>query len=205
MEIPTLSLTSISTIVLNPLILVAVLLSGCGNTDTEVKDWIPPIVQPVLPPVLIEGKAELPAELSEKELPEKALPTLIIGGVTAAAELNPDPSGRPSPLVLRLYELKTAAAFGKADFFALYESPEQTLGGDLLASQEFILKPGQNLSLNRILNPETRHIGLLAAYRDLDRAVWRTLIEVPPRKTTTVFVNLGQRAITAQALPAAGG
>ena len=46
----------------------------------------------------------------------------LAGSIQASADLNPSVSQRPSPLLLRVYELKTAAGFNQADFMALYLS-----------------------------------------------------------------------------------
>lgn len=47
--------------------------------------------------------------------------------------LNPDLNGRPSPIVLRLLELKHPVAFENGDFFALYQRPKEVRArpGDL--------------------------------------------------------------------------
>jgi type VI secretion system protein VasD len=151
------------------LLLILVAVSGCSK---------PPKVEPPPPP---------------------PPPTRITVSVQAAADLNPDPTGRPSPVMLRLYELKTPDAFNSADFFQLYEKDSAALGGDLVARQEMLIKPGQTLQLERTLAAETQQLGLLAAYRDLDHAVWRTTLTIPPHQTTPVKVTLGQVTITAQA------
>ena len=42
-------------------------------------------------------------------------------------QVNPDPNGRPSPLVVRIYELSSRSVFDSQDFFALYDNPDQVL------------------------------------------------------------------------------
>uniref|UniRef100_UPI0026327037 type VI secretion system lipoprotein TssJ n=1 Tax=Pseudomonas sp. TaxID=306 RepID=UPI0026327037 len=51
--------------------------------------------------------------------------------LNGSAELNPDLNGRPSPIVLRLIELKHPVAFESADFFSLYQRPKEALAPDL--------------------------------------------------------------------------
>ena len=70
-------------------------------------------------------------------------PGSVSGSISAAADLNPSVSQRPSPLQLRIYELRTAAAFNQADFVALYQSDTATLGADLVAREELMLQPGK--------------------------------------------------------------
>ena len=67
--------------------------------------------------------------------------------LTASDQLNPDLNGRPSPIVVRLLELKHPVAFENADFFSLYEHAKQSLTPDLVASEELELRPGETLDL----------------------------------------------------------
>lgn len=97
----------------------------------------------------------------------------------ASAKLNPDPKGRPSPLVLRLYELKSEQNFNRAEFFALYDQDDTTLGQDLIAREEFKLAPGEHRPYERKLNEQTRFIGIIAAYRSITKAQWRVVIPAP--------------------------
>lgn len=54
--------------------------------------------------------------------------------LTASDQVNPDLNGRPSPIVVRLIELKHPVAFENADFFSLYERAKESLSPDLVAS-----------------------------------------------------------------------
>ncbi len=125
-------------------------------------------------------------------------PTRVALDIAASADLNPDPDGRPSPVVFRLYELKTPSTFVNADFFALYDQPDMALGAELQGREEMLIKPGESRNVEFSLAEETRHIGLLAAFRNLDRAVWRALLAVPPHETTPITVDLGSEAISAR-------
>ncbi|AIR88604.1 type VI secretion system lipoprotein TssJ [Pseudomonas cremoricolorata] len=100
---------------------------------------------------------------------------------SAAAGLNPGASGEPAPVRVRIFELKNAAAFARADYFALAERAQQTLGSDLIDQDEVLLRPGQQLPVHRALDPSTRQIGLVVGYREIDRAQWRAVLAVPPR------------------------
>jgi len=127
--------------------------------------------------------------------PRPPPPTHIIAEIKATADLNLDPSGRPSPVVIRLYELKTPSAFGSADFFSLYEKDSAVLGADLLGQEEIIVKPGDEQLIERTLNEKTQYVGFLAAYRDLDHAVWRSIVSVIPHLITPIKVDLRRTAI----------
>lgn len=117
-------------------------------------------------------------------------PPWIEARFKASSDLNPDPQGRPSPLVLRLYELKSTTAFENTDFFSLYEDDASVLGEDMVAKDEFQFEPGETRELARELQPGTRYIGLLAAYRKLGSARWRAIVETPKDQTTEMTIRL---------------
>src|SRR5258706_1089055 len=73
--------------------------------------------------------------------------TVLEMNVTAGPTLNPSVQGRPSPVVVRVFELKNPASFDDADFMSLYEREREGLAADLVARDEFVITPG-----------ETRHI-----------------------------------------------
>lgn len=116
--------------------------------------------------------------------------------ITASADLNPDINGRPSPIVLRLYSLRSADGFNNARFFELYENGSDTLGVDLLEVYEFEIFPGETRELEEMsFDLQTQFLGFLAAYRDIDRAVWRDSVSVAINETSELNAQLGQLSI----------
>ena len=115
----------------------------------------------------------------------------------AIAGLNPGANGQAAPVRVRIFELKNAATFARSDYFALADRAQSTLGLDLLDQDEVMVQPGQQLSIQRDLDPSTRQIGLLVGYRELDRAQWRTVINVPARQYTEYQISLDVRAVRA--------
>ena len=116
--------------------------------------------------------------------------------LTASDQLNPDLNGRPSPVVLRMFELKHPVAFENADFFSLYERARETLSPDLIASEELELRPGETVVLKLDIAGGGRYVGLLAAYRDLPHAKWRYTLTVAPAHITEASLILDQDGIT---------
>jgi type VI secretion system protein VasD len=102
----------------------------------------------------------------------------IKANLHADKALNPDLNGRPSPLVVRLYELKSLSVFNNADFFNLFEQDVALLGDELQMRDELAFQPGETKTLERDLRVDTRYIGLIGAYRDIENARWRDTIEV---------------------------
>ena len=116
--------------------------------------------------------------------------------LSAAAGLNPGADGTPAPVRVRVYELKNAAAFERADYFALVERAQATLGADLVDQDEVLLQPGRQLQLDRPLSPATRMVGLVVSYREIDRAQWRRVLPVPPHHYQ---ISLDVRAVRSAA------
>ncbi|MFC0400778.1 type VI secretion system lipoprotein TssJ [Paraburkholderia rhizosphaerae] len=103
--------------------------------------------------------------------------------VKAASTVNPDDQQRAAPIVVRVYELKNEDAFTSSDFFSLQDKDKTVLGDDLVARDQFQLRPGNNRTIQRNADPATTTLGVIAAYRDLPNSVWRatwTLTPAPP-------------------------
>jgi len=126
-----------------------------------------------------------------------AKPASVTGTVQASTQVNPSASKRPSPLLIRIYELKSAANFNAADFMSLYQRDQGELGADLLAKEEFVLNPGESKIFAKTLAPDTRFLGVVAAYRDLEHAKWRTVVAVQPNQPQKVTVTAGELAVEA--------
>lgn len=116
--------------------------------------------------------------------------------VTAAPDLNPDASGRASPVVLRVYQLTSPVKFSSADFFLLFEKEQATLGPDLLGREEVAVSPGETKKITVNLKPDATTIGVAASFRAIDQAEWRATVDVPQHKTTPVTATLEKLRVT---------
>ena len=87
---------------------------------------------------------------------------LLMGGITVGCgsgvkdvrvtllpthRLNPDESGAPLSVIVRVYQLKNRERFERADFRALWKSDEKVLEGDLLERQEVTVYPETKTSV----------------------------------------------------------
>ena len=109
--------------------------------------------------------------------------------------------GRASPVVVRVYELRSSAAFDAADFFALYDNESEALGADLIGREEYRLRPAETLPYQRQLQPDTRFIGVVAAFRDLENSRWRQVTAVPTKPQSTIAIGIEARAVTVTIAP----
>ena len=115
--------------------------------------------------------------------------------LSASDQLNPDLNGRPSPIVVRLVELRHPVAFESADFFSLYERAAKSLAPDLVASEELQLRPGEIRELKLSVQSQSRYVGILAAYRDLPETRWRYTVPVITAGVTHIDLVLDQAGI----------
>ncbi|MDM8348543.1 type VI secretion system lipoprotein TssJ [Pseudomonas sp. sp1636] len=115
--------------------------------------------------------------------------------LNGSEQLNPDLNGRPSPIVLRLIELKHPVAFENADFFSLYQRPKETLSPDLVTLEELELRPGEQRELKLSVQPGSRYVGVLAAYRDLPESNWRLVIPLQEEGRNARVLKLDAQGI----------
>ncbi|MDR6234515.1 type VI secretion system lipoprotein TssJ [Pseudomonas oryzihabitans] len=128
-------------------------------------------------------------------------PTRLDLTLNGGEDLNPDLNGRPSPLVVRLIELKNPVGFENADFFPLYDNAKQALAPDWVAEEEIELRPGETRELKLRLQGDSRYVGIYGAYRNLGESQWRQVIQLKPNALAQVRLQLSAEGI--QATPAA--
>ena len=124
-------------------------------------------------------------------------PATLNANVVASAQVNPDVRKRPSPVMVRVFELKSSALFDQADFVSLFEKEQAVLGAELLGRDEFVLRPGEARTISKPLSPDTKFIGVMAAYREIERARWRALVPVAAGKKNVMRIDLNEIAVQA--------
>ena len=102
--------------------------------------------------------------------------------LSASADINPDASGKPSPVVVRVYQLKGEAAFTSADFFALFDDEMKVLGPELIGREEYVLTPSEHRTVELVVPKTARFVGVVAAFRDIRNSQWRVVVPAPFKK-----------------------
>ena len=93
------------------------------------------------------------------------------------ADVNPDDQNTPSPIVIRMYELKCPKMLEKVNFIDLYEQDAQILGDDMVSKQRLKhLLPGQKRKDKFVLNNETKYIGLFAEFLKYKNSAYKLII-----------------------------
>ena len=114
----------------------------------------------------------------------------------ASKDANPNSRDQPSPVVVRVYALKSEDLFKGADFFTLWDNEKQVLGADLLVRRQYEIQPGGTVDKNDAINSETVYIGVVAAFRDINSATWRAIVEANKGGTNRIHVVIGRNTIS---------
>lgn len=99
--------------------------------------------------------------------------------ISASAEVNPNSAGRPSPIHVRIFQLKEDGAFLDADFWALVDKEQETLAASLVQRLEFDLTPGESKDFPLKISPDARVLGVMAEFADYRNAQWRVVAQAP--------------------------
>ncbi|MCH9743916.1 MAG: type VI secretion system lipoprotein TssJ [Gammaproteobacteria bacterium] len=116
----------------------------------------------------------------------------------SAEYLNPDINGKPSPLVLTLFELRSSIGFNQSSYQQLQDNCINALGNNLIDKQNIELRPGETKNIKQSITSDTRYIGLMAAYRNIQQAQWQRLVPIDQNKKSTYIEAFleSQRLIT---------
>lgn len=109
--------------------------------------------------------------------------------VHAVHYLNPDVHGRPEPLVITFYELKSPLRFQRANYQQLTQNTLQTLQTDLLDKRTIVMKPANEKFLKWNIANATQYLGISAAYRNIHPMHWKKWFKLP-KNTRRVTINL---------------
>ncbi len=124
-------------------------------------------------------------------------PTPLNISINADVAVNPGESGQASPIVVRVYELKSIKAFNNASFFD-FDDEAKTLGADLIASNEYELVPGSSKEYTAKVSSEAAYIGVVASFRDIQSAKWKDSIELRKEKKNKFVVYVTGLAVRIQ-------
>lgn len=99
--------------------------------------------------------------------------------ITTSADVNPNSSGRPSPVHVRIFQLKEDGAFMGADFWSLVDKEQETLGPSLVQRLEHDLAPGESKEFELKIAPDAHVLAVMAEFADYRNAQWRVTAQAP--------------------------
>lgn len=146
--------------------------------------------------------AMLLAACAGKPASSASAPADVQLNIVAAPDINPDRSGRPSPVLVHVYQLRDAGKFVSAEFDDVTTHADTTLGAALIDTQQTMVSPGATTVLRLRIDPQTRLLGVVAEYGDLSDSRWRTTSALPSggwlsfSKTKTLSIRLDREAVS---------
>jgi len=149
--------------------------------------------------ILLASPALLLARCAAPPPPPPPPPALSLS-IRGGADQNPDGTGRPTPVAVRLVFLGATAKFERADVFALSERERATLAEDLVGSEEVIVRPGETLAIEREPKRGTQFLGAAVLFRAIDGATWRAVQPVAASGPTRLVLAIA--GTTATLVPA---
>lgn len=120
--------------------------------------------------------------------------------VSTSDGVNPDGSGRPSPVFLQLYELRDGAAFRNASYLEIYRDPAAALGTAFIVKTDIgPLYPGSTNTEALRLSPTATAVGVIGEfnrYQDMNSTM--QLIEISPGKDKKVKLLVDAKGVWLQ-------
>lgn len=96
-------------------------------------------------------------------------------------DINPDANNRPSPVFVRMYELKSPIIFHQADFMSLFNKDKAVLEADFINKQDLkIFVPGDKRESSFVLNKGTKFVALYAEFLQYQNANYKVIFPVTP-------------------------
>lgn len=120
------------------------------------------------------GPAPPPPE--EPKPCDKQIVTLDIYG---AGNINPNESGNPRPVVVRLYQLASDLNLQNARYDDVLLRAEETLGKDVMKQDDVTVFPNDHLQVKFERNKEASFLGGVALFHGPKGQSWKTFYEFP--------------------------
>ncbi|VVM55690.1 type VI secretion system lipoprotein TssJ [Pseudomonas fluorescens] len=111
-------------------------------------------------------------------------------------QLNPDASGTPLSVVLRVYQLTSLERFASVDADSLWDDPQKALGNTLIENREITLLPGMGQVDKWPLNKAAGYVGVAAFFRNDEDSRWKVAFDANSlRKDGIWFSSDGLRVL----------
>lgn len=126
--------------------------------------------------------------------PDRAVPLQL--DIEVAADANPDDRGRPSPVVLSIFELVQPERFNRCTYLSLLATPHKCLHEDLLGTHRTLaVAPGTQRIIELAAAPGSRHIGVVAEFVQFADAKNRINAPLSPTRSNRVKLRIDSRGI----------
>ncbi len=112
-----------------------------------------------------------------------------------SATLNPDNNGRPSPLYVKIFQLKDESSFQKLTLDELlFLQKTAFASNDILAVDETTLLPSTTKELELSINSDATYLGILAAFQR-EAGKFKQAIKVEGKWNRDLCISLAESDI----------
>lgn len=105
-------------------------------------------------------------------------PARVNVALVADPNLNPDSSGQPLSVVVRIYQLKDKGRMESADYSSIWKSDRETLSDDLLDRQERVVQPDAQEVMEIKAHTMAAYLGVVALFQNPVGDTWRKIIPI---------------------------
>ena len=105
---------------------------------------------------------------------------LVTLNLYATPAINPSAAGRPRPVVVRLYQLRSDVRLENASYEDLLARDKEVLEGDLLKVDEVSVFPSERLEVQFERVKGAAFLAAVALFRSPKGTSWRSLYGFPP-------------------------
>lgn len=101
-------------------------------------------------------------------------PVKVRSTIIAEKNINKNIRNQPSPVVLKIFQLKSINLFNKAGYLSLTKFPKLYLKSELIKEETIIIRPNQSIPYKTDMSPKTRFIGVVGLFRNKNNVSWKT-------------------------------
>jgi type VI secretion system protein VasD len=111
--------------------------------------------------------------------------------IIVADDVNPDDSGRPSPVFVQVLELRNTGALKNSDYLEVYQDSAAALGPDLLNATEIgPLFPGSQRTEKLRLSTSTTAVGFLGEFNKYNQMQTSQTVDLEPGADRQVTITI---------------
>jgi len=111
--------------------------------------------------------------------------------INVADDVNPDDSGRPSPVFVQVFELRNTGALKNSDYLEVYQDAGAALGADLLNATEIgPLFPGSQRTEKLRLSTSTTAVGFMGEFNKYKQMQTSQTVDLEPGEDRQVSIMI---------------
>ncbi|MBX2809311.1 MAG: type VI secretion system lipoprotein TssJ [Cellvibrionaceae bacterium] len=115
--------------------------------------------------------------------------------IEASTHANMDNNNRPSPIQIKIYELRSRSTFDNLDFDRAFYHAATLLSDQLLSEASYTIQPGELIKHRVNLQKKAKFIAISASFIDIDNARWKHIYKIKDHGHYTHNIKITERRI----------